>query len=118
MKKINMDAEDILNKSFSVQYKGYVPEEVDEFLDRVLKEFRVIKEIEEYYETQNTALKKSNSILRNRVDKLETDIELIKSEQSEINSDEAKSSNLELLKKIADLESKLHKANKEIEELK
>ena len=118
MKKINMSVDEILNKDFSIQYKGYVPEEVDEFLDRVLREVRVIKEIEEYYETQNSALKKANSVLRNKVDTLETDIELLKTERAELSEEDKNSTNLDLIKKIADLEKKLHEANKEIENLK
>ena len=36
-KKLTLSSDDILNKEFSLQYKGYVPQEVDDFLDEVLK---------------------------------------------------------------------------------
>ena len=118
-RKINLTAEDILNKEFSVQYKGYVPEEVDSFLDEVLEDFKNILDIENYYETQNKALQKSNAILRNKVDELETELELEKSRKSEVrNTNLGSTSNLDLIKKIASLESELFQTKKELEEVK
>ena len=34
-KKLTLSSDEILNKEFSLQYKGYVPQEVDSFLDEV-----------------------------------------------------------------------------------
>ena len=66
-KKLTLSSDEILNKEFSLQYKGYVPQEVDSFLDEVLKNYKIIEDIREYYETQNKALQKTNSILRNKL---------------------------------------------------
>ena len=37
LKKLTLSSDDIFNKEFTLQYKGYVPQEVDDFLDEVLK---------------------------------------------------------------------------------
>ena len=37
LKKLTLSSDDIFNKEFTLQYKGYVPQEVDGFLDEVLK---------------------------------------------------------------------------------
>lgn len=117
-KKIYTKAEDILNKEFSLQFRGYVPEEVDAFLDQIMADFKSILEIEEYYETQNKALQKSNSILRNKMDDLETQIELERAKKNTQPSLENNASNLDLIRKIAHLESELFQTKKELEQFK
>ena len=37
MEKLNLTPEEILNKEFNVDFKGYSPAEVDSFLDSVLE---------------------------------------------------------------------------------
>ena len=83
-----------------------------------MADFKSILEIEEYYETQNKALQKSNSILRTRVDDLETQVELEKAKRNAEPSLENNSSNLDLIRKIAHLESELYQTKKELEQLK
>ncbi len=118
LKKINLTPEEVLNKEFSIQYKGYVPEEVDSFLDKVLEDVKAINEIQDYYETQNRALQKSNAILRSKVDELETEIELENAKKKERPVAGSGSNNLDLIKKIASLENELFQTKKELEELK
>ncbi|HHU59970.1 TPA: DivIVA domain-containing protein [bacterium] len=113
-KKLSMRPEAILNKEFSIQYKGYAPEEVDQFLDQIMSEFQKITDIEEYYQTHNNALKKTNAILRDKIDDLETKLELERSKNSDFAASD-NSSNLELIKKIARLESELYETRKELE---
>ena len=116
-KKLTLSAEDILNKEFSLQYKGYVPQEVDTFLDEVLKNYSVIEEIRDYYETQNKALQKTNSILRAKIDELETKLEIEKNKNNSIEKVD-NTSNLDLIKKIAKLESELFQTKQELEDAK
>lgn len=116
-KKLTLSSDEILNKEFSLQYKGYVPQEVDAFLDEVLKNYKIIEEIREYYETQNKALQKTNSILRNKVDELETKLEMEKNKNNSYEKVD-NNSNLDLIKKIAKLESELFQTKQELEEFK
>ena len=38
--KLNLDPQTILDKEFHVDFKGYSPAEVDEFLDSVIQDIR------------------------------------------------------------------------------
>lgn len=116
-KKLTLSSEEILNKDFSLQYKGYVPQEVDTFLDEVLKNYEIIEEIRDYYETQNKALQKTNSILRSKIDELETKLEMEKNKNNSIEKVD-NTSNLDLIKKIAKLESELFQTKQELEDAK
>ena len=44
MKKLNLNPEEILNKEFNVDFKGYTPKEVDQFLDSVLDDYQTMEE--------------------------------------------------------------------------
>lgn len=44
MKKLNLNPEEILNKEFNVDFKGYTPSEVDSFLDSVLDDYQTMEE--------------------------------------------------------------------------
>ena len=116
-KKLTLSSDDILNKEFSLQFKGYVPQEVDNFLDEILKNYEAIEEIRDYYETQNKALQKTNSILRSKIDELETTLEIEKNKNNSIEKVD-NTSNLDLIKKIAKLESELFQTKQELEDAK
>ena len=44
MKKLTLNPEEILNKEFNVDFKGYTPNEVDAFLDSVLDDYQTMEE--------------------------------------------------------------------------
>ena len=44
MEKLNLTPEEILNKEFNVDFKGYSPNEVDSFLDSVLEDYQTMEE--------------------------------------------------------------------------
>ena len=44
MEKLNLTPEEILNKQFNVDFKGYSPDEVDAFLDSVLEDYQRMEE--------------------------------------------------------------------------
>jgi len=44
MEKLNLTPEEILNKEFNVDFKGYSPNEVDAFLDSVLEDYQTMEE--------------------------------------------------------------------------
>lgn len=44
MKKLKLNPDEILNKEFNVDFKGYTPSEVDSFLDTVLDDYQTIEE--------------------------------------------------------------------------
>jgi len=44
MKKLSLNPEEILNKEFNVDFKGYTPSEVDSFLDSVLEDYQTMED--------------------------------------------------------------------------
>ena len=44
MEKLNLSPEDILNKEFKTDFKGYTPNEVDAFLDDVLQDYQIMED--------------------------------------------------------------------------
>ena len=43
MEKLNLNPEEILNKEFKVDFKGYTPSDVDAFLDQVLEDYQIME---------------------------------------------------------------------------
>lgn len=44
MEKLNLSPEEILNKEFNVDFKGYSPAEVDSFLDKILEDYQIMED--------------------------------------------------------------------------
>jgi DivIVA domain-containing protein len=44
MEQLNLTPEEILNKEFNVDFKGYSPNEVDSFLDSVLEDYQIMED--------------------------------------------------------------------------
>jgi DivIVA domain-containing protein len=44
MEQLNLTPEEILNKEFNVDFKGYSPNEVDAFLDNVLEDYQIMED--------------------------------------------------------------------------
>jgi DivIVA domain-containing protein len=56
--KVKLTAKDILEKEFKTAMRGYKPEDVDKFLDVVIKDYEILQqEIEELHQ-ENARLKK------------------------------------------------------------
>lgn len=44
MEKLNLNPEEILNKSFQTAFKGYDPDEVDAYLDQILEDYQIMED--------------------------------------------------------------------------
>ena len=44
MEKLNLSPEDILNKEFEVDFKGYSAAEVDAYLDLILEDYQIMED--------------------------------------------------------------------------
>ena len=115
MDKIRFDENTLYEKEFEVVNKGYSPLQVDSLLDEIIEDYIQMKKMEEYYTTQNIALQKTNSILRNKIEELEVQIEMNKGGNYQTHDG---SSNIDLIKKIAKLESELYQTKLQLEEAK
>ena len=115
MDGIKLDENVLYEKEFEIVGNGYSPREVDSLLDQIIEDYAQIKKMEEYYTTQNVALQKTNSILRNKVEELEMQLEMSKSSGYQLHDNP---SNIELIRKIATLESELYQTKLQLEEVK
>ncbi len=115
MDKIRYDENKLYDIEFEIVSNGYSPREVDMLLDDIIADYVQIKKMEEYYTTQNVALQKTNSILRNKISDLEMQLEMSKSSGYQLHDN---ASNIELIKKIAMLESELYQTKLQLEEAK
>ncbi len=108
--KLTLSSEEILNKKFPASPRGYNPLEVDQYLDLVLRDYRLIeqnclvekKEIEKLNEAIKELEKKNNALEIENV-KYQKRFEDIKDNKN-ITID-----NMDLYKRIAALEKALYK---------
>lgn len=99
-KKFKLSVEDVLNKQFNIDFKGYSSSEVDEFLDLVISDYqeyeemiRTLGERLQEYERHNAALKAKLAELEGKV---------------EVNGEvSAQQGNLDILKRLSRLESEI-----------
>jgi len=108
--KLLLTSKDILNKEFTKNVKGYDAFEVDNFLDLVLKDYKVIDNVVENLDGQIVNLKKTNKDLENELEALKTST-VKKAKQTFVVNDYSRLDNLELLKKISLYENKLYELN-------
>lgn len=105
-----LTAEEILHKAFTPNVKGYDPEEVDDFLDRIIQDY---VSMERYYKEANAYIVDLESQLRKSKETLnELTLENAKMRQrlSGIKEGtEVNMSNIELINRIAKLETALYK---------
>ncbi|MDR1521265.1 MAG: cell division regulator GpsB [Streptococcaceae bacterium] len=60
MAEVNYTTQDILNKQFSMKMRGYDPEQVDEFLDNIIRDY-------EAYMHENFTLQEENARLQAKI---------------------------------------------------
>lgn len=96
--RILLTCKDILEKEFKIDTRGYRPQEVDKFLDAIIRDyeefFKIIREIE----NDKKELIEDNIKLKQEVRNLRTKIEVLKeNSKSEV-------SNVDLLRRLSNLE--------------
>ncbi|WP_125703405.1 cell division regulator GpsB [Lacticaseibacillus daqingensis] len=95
---LQLDAKTILEKSFKTKVRGYDADEVDEFLDLVIKDY-------EAYNAELDRLNEENARLRSRVDELTKQLSVSKSVAAATPSQpSASATNYDILKRLSNLE--------------
>ncbi len=103
--KIALTPEDIYEKEFKIDARGYRPQEVDNFLDLIIKDYGEFIRIVHAYEKEYQSLTKENRELKQEIRRLQTKIE---EEQSSASSN-VMVSNVDLLRRISQLEKIVYK---------
>lgn len=99
--KMNLSANDILEKRFNVDFKGYAGQEVDEFLDLIVED----------YENFTNTINELGKILveyEEKIESLQKENQELKS-TTPISNEITSNNQLELLKRIARLEAAVFK---------
>ena len=107
--KITLTPQDILDKEFKIDARGYRPQEVDKFLDIVINDYNeFIAEIKRL-KKEITYLNDDNNKLKNELRRIKANIEAAEGSASNNNS----VSNVDLLRRLSQLEKEKKKKNEE-----
>lgn len=99
--KLTLSAEEILRKVFKISPKGYDAFEVDEYLDRVLRDYRVVEANYLMEAREIDSLKSRIAKLENEKSLLEIELGKYKNRLNNIkDNDNVTEENIDLVKKI------------------
>lgn len=104
--KIVLSPEEIFEKEFKVDARGYRPQEVDNFLDTIIKDYTEFTKIIRAYEKEIRSLSEENQSLKNQVRSL-------KAEAENSSEDSGGVSNIDMLRRISQLEKIVYGRMKE-----
>ena len=110
---VNNSPKDILNKEFKFDTKGYRPQEVDEYLDTTIQDYTEFIRFIKNAEKENQDLVEENNKLKNEIRKLTMELETL---SKETGAGKFNSSNLDILKRLSNLEKIVYGNKKEEEE--
>jgi len=95
-----LTAQDILEKEFKIDARGYRPQEVDKFLDMVIRDYAEYNSIIKKLDKDLKDLAEDNSKLKQEVRFLKEQLEMKSSEENTTRT----LTNVDLLKRISQLE--------------
>ena len=96
--RIVLTSRDILEKEFKIDTRGYRPQEVDRFLDMIIKDYEEMNSIIRELEREKKQLVEDNISLKQDVRNLKTKIEVL------AESDGGSTTNADMLRRISKLE--------------
>lgn len=94
---ITLTMKDILEKEFKIDARGYRMQEVDSFLDIIIRDYNEYNSIIKKLTSENNDLVLENANLKQEIRNLKSSIETAKGTEKEI-------TNVDLLKRISRLE--------------
>ena len=92
-KKIQLSPKKILNKHFQIDFKGYSATEVDYFLDTVVEDYETLQKENEALKMKMANMEREHLIQQDNLRSMEENL----------------SSNVDLLKRISNLEKEVYK---------
>ena len=95
--RITLTMQDILEKEFKIDARGYILQEVDKFLDIIIKDYNEYNNIIRTLDKDRKTLIEENQALKNEVRNLKSSIEAAKIGDKEI-------TNVDLLRRVSQLE--------------
>lgn len=95
--KLELSPQDILEKEFKIDARGYRLQEVDKFLDIIIKDYNEYNNIIKELDKERKSLIQENQDLKQEVRNLKSSIEAVKLDEKEI-------TNVDLIRRISQLE--------------
>lgn len=95
--RIVLTAKDILEKDFKLDTRGFRPQEVDKFLDVIIRDYEEFIEIIREFEHEKKELIDDNIRLKQEIRSLKMKLDIVRDNTSEINS-------ADMLKRLSNLE--------------
>lgn len=94
--KILLTANDILEKEFKIDARGYRPQEVDKFLDIIIKDYTEYERIISRYKNELTLMVNENSKLKSELRNLKSTLSVAENSRGVTNVD--------ILRRLGELE--------------
>ena len=98
--RIVLTSQDILEKDFKIDTRGYRPQEVDRFLDVIIKDYEEMSKIINELDSEREILADENLHLKKELRNLRSKLELA----TENDSQGASGVNADLLRRLSNLE--------------
>ena len=96
--KIKLTTQEILDKSFKIDTRGYRPKEVDQFLDEIIADYDQFYRIINAIEREKNELISENMQLKQELRNAKMNIEIVK------RSDAPEVTNVDIMRRLARLE--------------
>ena len=98
--RVVLTVQDILEKDFKIDTRGYRPQEVDRFLDIIIKDYEEMSKIIKELESDKDELQEENLRLKKELRNLRSKLELA----TENDAQGATGVNADLLRRLSNLE--------------
>jgi len=116
--KLILTPKDILEKQFEKDVKGYNPEEVDDFLDEIIKDYQTFKQFQNDYQEYISSLEVTIKKLKEQIRELEIKNSQLNTRVSVIkDGNNVTNENIGLLNRIDALEKALYSLGKNPKEI-
>ena len=96
--KVELNSKDILEKEFSIDTRGYRPQEVDSFLDQIIKDYKAYDELVTKLEDDKKSLSDENIALKQEIRSLNMKLDTLK------NASDDSTSSADVLRRLSNLE--------------
>lgn len=96
--RVQLTCQDILEKRFSVDTRGFRPQEVDSYLDKIISDYHEMNKIISELQEEKKTLEEENIQLKQEIRNLRMKIETLK----DMSSNEG--TNVDVLKRLSNLE--------------
>lgn len=97
-----LTVKDILDKEFKIDTRGYRPQEVDKFLDLIIKDYEEFSNIISNLENEKKELIDDNIKLKQEVRNLRTKLEVVKENANE------EITNADILRRLSNIEKVIY----------